>query len=40
MDHCRKGDLESARAALQAGVEVNSRMNNCGFSGLMISTPD
>ena len=37
LDDCRNGDLEGVRAALQAGVEVNSRMSNRGFSGLMIA---
>ena len=37
LDHCRNGNLEGARASLQAGVEVNSRMSNRGFSGLMIA---
>ena len=37
LEHCRNGDLEGARAALQAGMEVNSRMGSRGFSGLMIA---
>ena len=37
LNYCRNGNLEDARASLQAGVDVNSRMSNQGFTGLMIA---